>query len=533
VRTTGASQLVRLALRRDRFMLAAWIYVLGIVIGASGGYALRAIYKTPASRASLAASIRSDPALLFLYGQLHGSSLGAIAAWRYLAYAAIGAALMSTFLVVRHTRADEETGRLELIGSTAVGRHVPLVAAMEVASVANLVLCVLTAAALAVGGLPLAGAIAFGLAEISCGLVFAAIAAVAAQISGTARGARGIAIAVLAACFLLRGVGDSGASHGLSWLTWLSPIGWAELLRPFGMTRWWVFALPVAAVAVGIAVAFALAARRDQGAGLIQPRPGPATAGRLLAGPAGLSWRLQRGWLGGWAAGFLAGGLAIGVVTTSIGKLVGSSPAIDKAISKIGGQSGLTDAYLAGCMSLIGLVAAAYAVSVVLRLRSDEEAQRDEPLLASPVSRLRWGGGNLLVALGGTAVVLVAGGIGVGLAFGIATSNVSTQLPSLIGAGLVQLPAAAAVAAVAAAAIGLAPRWSAAVGWTVLGICGFVGVFGPALNLSHWVLDISPFTHAPKLPGGIVSAAPVLWLSAAAVALAAAGLAGLRRRDIG
>ncbi len=70
------------------------------------------------------------------------------------------------------------------------------------------------------------------------------------------------------------------------------------------------------------------------------------------------------------------------MVTKSIGKLVGSSAAIDKAISKIGGQSGLTDAYLAGCMSLIGLVAAAYAVSVVLRMRSDEEAQRDEPLLA-------------------------------------------------------------------------------------------------------------------------------------------------------
>ncbi len=142
--TPGASELVRLALRRDRFMLPAWIYVLPC-IAASGGYGLKAIYKTSASRATLASSIRSDPALLFLYGQLHGSSLGAIAAWRYLAYAAIGAALMSTFLVVRHTRADEETGRLELVGSTAVGRHVPLVVAMAVASVANLVLFVLTA----------------------------------------------------------------------------------------------------------------------------------------------------------------------------------------------------------------------------------------------------------------------------------------------------------------------------------------------------------------------------------------------------
>jgi ABC-2 type transport system permease protein len=493
---TGAGELARLAVRRDRIMLLAWIYAL-TAIAASGGYALKAVYKTASSRATLAASIHGDPALLFLYGQLHGSSLGAIASWRYLAYAAIGAALMSTFLVVRHTRADEETGRLELVGSTAVGRHAALVVAMLVASVANLVLFVLTAAVLAVSGLPATGAIAFGLAEVSCGLVFAAIAAVAAQVSGTARGARGIAIAVLGACFLLRGVGDSGGSHELTWVTWLSPVGWAELVRPFAAERWWVLALPAATVLAAIGLAIALGARRDQGAGLMQPRSGPATAGRLLSGPAGLSWRLQRAWMAGWTAGFLAGGLAIGVVTTSIGKLIGSSAAVGTAISKIGGQAGLTDAYLAACMGLLGLVAAAFAVSVVLRLRSDEEAQRVEPLLASPVSRLRWAGSHLMIAAAGTAVVLVAGGVGVGLAFGVATSDLSTQLPRLIGAALAELPAAAAVAGVGAAAVGLLPRWSGPIGWTALALCGFVGVFGPALNLSQAVLDISPFTHTP------------------------------------
>ena len=70
--------------------------------------------------------MHANPALSFLYGQLHGDSLGALIAWRYLAYAALDAALMSIFLVIRHTRADEEAGRLELIGSTAVGRHAPL-----------------------------------------------------------------------------------------------------------------------------------------------------------------------------------------------------------------------------------------------------------------------------------------------------------------------------------------------------------------------------------------------------------------------
>jgi ABC-2 type transport system permease protein len=283
----------------------------------------------------------------------------------------------------------------------------------------------------------------------------------------------------------------------------------------------------------GAGLAFLLAARRDQGAGLLPPRPGPATAGPLLAGPAGLSWRLQRGALAGWTAGFLVAGLAIGVVTKSIGKLVGSSAGTTSAIDKIGGQPGLANAYLAGCMILLGLVAAAYAVSAVARLRADEEAGRDEPLLAGPVSRLRWGGSHLLIVALGTAVVLAVGGLGVGLAYGIAISDVSGQVPRLIESGLAQLPAALAVGAVAAAFVGLLPTWSGPAGWIVLAFCGFIGVFGPALNLSQAVLDISPFTHVPKLPGGAFSSVPLVWLSVIAIVLASAGLAGLRRRDVG
>ena len=133
----------------------------------------------------------------------------------------------------------------------------------------------------------------------------------------------------------------------------------------------------------------------------------------------------------------------------------------------------------------------------------------------------------------GTAVILAAGGLGIGLAYGIAISDVSTQVPRLIGAGLAQLPAALVVAAVAAAFIGLLPRSSGPAGWIAVGFCAFIVLFGPVLNLSQAVLDISPFTHVPKLPGGEFSLAPLAWLSLIAVALAAAGLIGLRRRDIG
>jgi ABC-2 type transport system permease protein len=333
--------------------------------------------------------------------------------------------------------------------------------------------------------------------------------------------------------FLLRAIGDSGGRHGLSWLTWLSPVGWAELTRPFAAERWLVLALPAAASLAGIAAAFALSARRDLGAGLVQPRPGRPDAARGLSGPVGLAWRLQRGPVAGWVTGSLLGGLAIGVVANGIGQLVGSSGAVDKTLRQIGGQAGLTNAYLAACLSLAGLLTAAYAVAAVLRLRTEETGQRAEPVLAAAVSRLRWAGSHLLVALAGTILVLVAAGAGMGLGYGAAISEAGTQLPRLAGAALAQLPASLAVAAVAVAAFGLRPQWAGPAGWTALGVCGLITVFAPALNLSHYVLDISPFTHIPKLPGGVFTATPLLWVTAFVLAMTVAGLAGFRQRDIG
>jgi len=530
---TGVGELVRLGVRRDRLLLPIWIYVL-VIIAVTGGYAVKFVYKTQASRAALASTVHHDAALLFIYGQLHGDSYGAVLSWRYLAYAALAFGLMSIFLVIRHTRADEEAGRLELIGSTVVGRHAPLTAALLIAVLGSVVALVLNIGVFLLYGLPAVGALAYALAEAGCGVAFAALAAIAAQVSGTARGARGVAIAAMGVAFLLRAVGDSGASHGLTWLTWLSPMGWAELLRPFAGDRWWVLAVPAAATVAATATAFALAGRRDAGAGLVPARPGPGAAGRLLGGPVGLAWRLERGTLAGWSAGFLVAGLAIGVVANGIGRLLGSNGgAVERALDRIAGQTALTDAYLGTCLSLLGVAAAAYAAGAVLRLRTAETDGLGEPVLASPVSRYRWSGSQLLMTAVGTAVILVVGGIGMGLGLGLASSGVGTWVARLIEAALVQVPAALCLAGVACLLIGLLPRWSMGLGWGAVAACALISLFGPAVRLTQGVLDISPFTHVPRLPGGAFSATPVLWLCAAALVLAAGGVAGLRRRDIG
>jgi ABC-2 type transport system permease protein len=544
---TGTGSLARLAFRRDRILLPAWIYPITALV-ASTAYTFKKLYPTAAARSALEVSGGGNPALRFLYGRLNGSSIGALTAWRYGVWAAIFGALMTIFIVIRHTRGDEEAGRLELVGAAAVGRQAALAAGLLTALAANVTISVLLCAVLPLTGLPAAGSVALALSIGACGLAFTGISAVAAQLTQGARAARGIAFALLGLAFVLRGAGDS-ASAG--WLSWLSPLGWVELARPFAGQRWWVLVLPLGVLAAGTAAAFGLAAQRDQGAGLLPDRAGRATASAWLRGPLGLAWRLQRGTLAGWVAGFAVIFAVSGAAAKGIGSLLGGSTQLKSEFTRLGGlgvQAGLTNAYLASLMLLAGLGAAAYAISAVLRLRTEETDDRAEPVLATAVGRVRWGVSHVVVAALGATLLLATAALAAGLGYGLRAGSAGAgpagaitagavsagpEAARMLGAALAQLPAAAVLAGVAVALFGLVPRASVAGAWSALGVVVLLGLFGQALQLSGWVLDISPFTHAPKLPGGPVPAAPLLWLGLAALALTAFGLTALRRRDIG
>jgi ABC-2 type transport system permease protein len=528
---TGTGVLTRLAFRRDRIMLPAWVYLITVLV-ATTAYTFKKLYPTAAARAQLVVTGGGNPALRFLYGRLNGSSIGALTTWRYGIWAAIFGALMTVFIVIRHTRGDEEAGRLELVGSAVVGRQAALTAGLLTAATANVAIAVLLSVALPASGLPVSGSVALALAIGASGLAFTGIAAVAAQLASGARGARGICFGVLGAAFLLRAIGDSAGPSGPSWLTWTSPLGWVELTRPFDGQQWWVLALPAAVLAAGVGAAYALAARRDYGAGLLPDRPGRPTASGLLRGPLSLAWRLQRGLLGGWAVGVVCVFAASGAAAKGIGSLLGGSTQLRNEFTRLGGQAAITNAYLAALMLLAGLGAAGYATSAVLRLRTEETGGLAEPLLATAVGRIRWGLSQVAVAVFGASVLLALAGLAAGLGYGLRTGAGGPQAARMLGAAMAQLPASLVIAGVAVALVGLLPGASVAGAWTVLGAVVVIDLFGEVLQLSHWLLDVSPFTHVPKLPGGTVSAAPLLWLCLAAVTFTALGLAALRRRDI-
>lgn len=528
----GTGTLARLALRRDRIMMAAWIYALTAVAYASAA-STKGLYPTPGSRMAFAAGAGANRVTLAMYGpatDLH--TLGGLATWKLSVYGAVAAALMSMFIVIRHTRGDEDAGRLELVGAAAVGRSAALTAGLLTALAANLGVALLVAAGLGVAGLPGIDSLGFGLGIAAVGCVFAAVTAAAAQIAASTRTAISLVTGVLGVVYLLRAVGDS-ASPG-SWLTglaWVSPIGWSQELRPFGPFHWWVLSIPVLFTAAVTGAAYVLAGRRDLGSGLLPVRPGPATAGNRLRGPLGLAWRLQRGVLLAWVAGFAIYGLVMGGLAAGVSRLVGDNAATREMFIKLGGRGGLVDAFLGAIMAIMGVIASAYAVQATLRLRGEETGQRAEPVLAAAVGRTRWAGSHLVFAFLGPVVLLGVAGLTAGLVHGADTGDMGRGVTRVLGGALVQVPAAWVLTGLAFALFGLIPRL-AVVAWAALAAFLLLTEFGSFLGLSQWAMDVSPYTHVPKLPGGPFTVPPLIWLTVLALALAAAGLAGLRRRDL-
>ncbi|KIZ19578.1 ABC transporter permease [Streptomyces natalensis] len=527
----GTGVLLRLALRRDRVMIPAWVLALGLLVAAMGS-SFQALYDTAAKRAELAASMNANASLRALYGPVFGDTIGGLVTWRMAGFGAVLAAVMSLLIVVRHTREEEETGRQELLSAGMVGRRAPLTAALLAALIADIALAVLIGGGLAASGQPAAGSFALGLAIGGTGLLFAALAAIAAQFTESARLAKGLTGAVLGLVFALRAAGDAATADASSPLTWISPIGWAENVRAYAGDRWWVLLLLAAGTALALAAGYVLTARRDIGMSFLPARPGPARAPRSLSGPFGLAWRLQRTTVLGWTLGFLCAGGIFGGIAKGAADLVGTNRQALEIFRRMGGQQALTDAFLATMTGMLGMVAAIYAAGSVLRLRSEETGDRAEPVLACAVGRLRWACGHLAVAYVGAAVILAFGGLALGLGYGVSAHDVTGRLGPVLGAALAQVPAVWVLTGLAVCVYGLVPKATTAV-WAVVGGCLAIGWIGPALKFPQWAMDLSPYSHLPKLPGGEATAAPFLWLLGLAVLLAAAGLVGFRRRDIG
>lgn len=520
----GTLFLVRFLLRRDRVRLPVWLLaIIGITYASAA--AVTSTYDTPTEIASYGNNVGSSPAGIAMGGPpVALDTQGGILVYETALTAFLGVALLAAFTVVRHTRAEEEVGRTELLVSTVVGRHAGTAASVLVALGASAVVGLGVTASVLSAGMPAEAAWLYGAAVAAFGAVFAAVGAVTAQLMSHGRTATGLVLAVLGAAFALRAVGDVQESF----LSWLSPMGWSQQVRVMDDNRWWPLGLSVLLFVLLALASAVLAVHRDVGSGIVPARPGPATAVAWLRSPVALAWRLQRGTLVGWAVGMFLLGLMFGSFSKEMEQMVADNPTLAQYFEVTGGS--ITDTLFATSLLFNGLGAAAFAVASALRVRHEESRATLDLVMASGVSRTRALLEPLLVTVLGAVVVLLVGGTGTALALVLTGGPVGDGL-DLVGYSLVYLPGVLALAAGAVALTGLLPRTTMVV-WAWLGVTFVVGWLGGLLDLPGWVDAISPFDHLPLVPVEDFAWPPVAALTLLAGLLLAAGVVGFRRRDL-
>ncbi|MCL1801307.1 MAG: hypothetical protein FWG25_08115, partial [Promicromonosporaceae bacterium] len=488
------------------------------------------------------ASLMRTPASIFMTGPgfgLDNYNFGAIMANELLLWFILALAIMSIMQVIRHTRAEEETSRSELIRAGAVGRHAPAAAGFLTVVVANLVVALISLAIMvAVGGLPVFDSVIYAGGAALVALVFAAVALVFGHASEHGRTAIGVSIAVVIAAIMVRAIGDL-AQVGGNFVSWLSPIGLMQQTRVFVDLRLAPLAILVVLLVVLLAVGAFLASRRDFGAGLVAVKRGRADAVAGLRSPLSLAWVQQRRSLMWWAVGFAVGFLAFGTyldggLDEALADLVDQTPALAHILN----PENMAAAF-AGIMLLFGaLIALSYGISGIARARGEETAGRAELLLATPTSRVRWLAAQIGIPMAGAAGLMVLSGLMLWLG-AVTTGAVIPSFGTFFLGALAYVPALLLVLALAAALYAWFPG-AVAVTWALVAWGFVVGLFGSMLDLPTAVLRTNPFYWVPNpfvASDAVTMTAGVSWGAALLVlviagALTALAIVGFNRRDV-
>jgi ABC-2 type transport system permease protein len=529
VRTfAGTGHLIRFILRRDRIRMTVWTVAL---VGSMALTipTLEDMFRTPEQRLGRAAVMETPTGIVFGgpgYG-LDTYELGSMVANEMTMSLLVALAVMSVLHVVRHTRAEEESGRAELLRANVVGSSAQMTAALATNAAVNAVIGALMTLVLVGGGLAVADSVAYGLGLALAGIAFGAIAMVCAQVSEHSRGAGGLAFLAVGVLFMFRVVGDI-AERGGSAPSWFSPFAWTQQTRAYDDLRWWPLALYAAVIVVLFAVAYHLAGRRDLGAGLVAARPGPAGAGPLLNGVFALHLRQQRTSIIAWTVAVFLFALSFGTLITEIDTMIEQNP--DLVVTMGLDAQNMSNAFLGMLLLYTVMATAAFAVLSVLRTRAEETSGRAELTLSTAVGRIRWLGSAVLVATLAAVAMTLLGGVGMGLGAGIATGD-HDWVGTVVEGAAAQLPVVLLFIGLTTVAVGLAPRLVGLV-WTWFGYGLLMTILGPLLDVPDWMTDLGPFGILPQLPAEEFDAVPFLAVLGAAAAAGVVGLAGFRRRDL-
>ncbi|MDR2571579.1 MAG: hypothetical protein LBD23_14980 [Oscillospiraceae bacterium] len=547
--------LTKFILRRERVISVVWILALAFaVVGLVPGMDSAIDFE---SRETLAPMLE-NPALVAMFGKAYAiehPGFGALYVNLMLLVTAVPVVLMNIFFVVRHTRADEEKGRYEVVRSLPTGRLANLHSTMISAVVVNILLALVIGLGMfAVGdeSMSFNGSMLFGVALGAVGLVFAAIAALFSQLSSNSRGAMGYAFGALAILYFLRAPGDMNADMEI--LALISPLGLVLRTQAYAGDYWWpIFILLGTAVVITL-VAYKFNYSRDIDQGLIPARAGRAHGSALVRTPFGLAFKLLRTSLIVWTAGMFMLGASYASVFGEIDDFIAQN---DMYRDLILGPAGIeltqdlspeeTVAFMKEAVSAAGFTIAELFASMISsmmsmtvmvpvilfmkRAKNEEREIRTELIIATPVSRRKYLAGYAIIAFTAAIVIQFMWAIGM-YSYGasILPDPGDLSFNFMMNSFFVYIPAIWVIIGLVILLIGLLPKRTGII-WGYFAFTFFFMLFG-RMGMFDWAVKLTPFGYVPDLPMDDINFLTLGVLTLIAAALTTAGFYFYGKRDI-
>jgi len=524
----GIGRISRLIIRRDRIRIPLWL--IGICFFTfMVPMAFAELYASQEQRNVMALTME-NPAMIAMVGpaDLSNYTLGVMTAHQMLLLTSVVVGLMSILLVTRHTRGDEENGRIEMIRSLPVGRLSNLNAALLVYTITNIVLALIIGLglyALNIESMNFEGSLLYGVTLGATGIFFAAATAVFGQLSESSRGTIGFSIAILLIAYIVRGIGDVSNET----LSSISPLGWVTKTQPYGANNWSPIVLMIGVSIILFTLANFLNAIRDLEAGLLPSRPGRKYASAFLQSPLGLGLKLQRTGMISWAIGIYILGAAYGSVLGDLDSFFEGNDLMKQMLASRGDYSA-TEQFVSMIMMVLAIITTIPPVMAMNKLYAEEKKKRIDHLLGRAVSRTRLMGSFLVISIVNGFVMISLSAIGMWSA-SLSVMEEPFSFGTIYGMGIVYFPAILVMISLVVLLIGNLPRITSLI-WLFLFYSFFVLYLGGLFQFPDWVGNISPFGHIPQLPLDDMTWKPILMLIGISAVLTAVGFIGYNKRDI-
>ncbi len=510
-----------------------WGYVFGIVV-ASSAVSYTRIYRTQAERDHLAAAFGSNRAAAALFGPaLQLQTVAGFTVFKSFMTLAILGGIWGLLTSTRLMRGEEDAGRWELMVTGQTTRGGAAAQALGGLAAGAATLWAMTALFCVVAGqyskvdISPGPMLYLALTLVATPVMFLAVGALSSQLGATRRQAASYAGWFLGACYGLRMVADAGV--GLHWLSWVSPLGWVEQLRPLTSPQPLAFLPVVAFTAVVAGLTVHLASGRDVGASTVPDRVHAPARTRLLFGQLGLTLRMVRPAAISWTLALAVTGFVLGLVAKAAGSTIAGS-SVQTVFSRLGVPVTGAQAFLGVSFLIVAILVAFMATGQITAARAEEAQGRLDHLLVGPVSRLAWLAGRVAVAVALVVMAAIVAGLTTWL--GTATQGAQVSVATLLAAGLNVIPPALCLLGIGVLAAGIRPRATSYVVYAVLAWSLLVEIVGGIGAVSHWVLDTSIFHQMAAAPAVSANWTTGGWMIAVGGACAVAGATVFRRRDL-